>query len=665
MPSPLPYPKLVDAARRRGFVDPEVSDARDAVRLLWARAEAGRREVRGTKAKRRDVADALLDPLHTAPSVEALKAWAEGPPADPSLLTPRPPAWPHAGLVLGPMLRSLKRSPSFAGWLRASRWALELGHADVARRWAAHAARRVEGRVEAAQVTELQAEIRLVSGELDTAERLARRALETWPAADAEPRARTQGVLAKILAARGRTSDAADYLQSALRSLLRVHHGGHRWIAEAQVELADVRLGRGEADLAQPLLDDAMATYTALNLGEHAAMARLLQVHGQLLQHLEQLSVAHASVQAGRRIQQRLWATELHPAAATTRHLLGGIAHALGRHEEARRCFEDNRRILDDLFPPGPHPLRAATLHQLAALQQAGGELGEAALLLRDALDQEVALFGGREHPSTAVTELSLGLVLIRQGRRDEGLALLGHAAVVLESTLGADHPHTRHAVQLLKAATGDAEDEERPNIVTPFVLHALSAAGRSVSRERLARLAFRQLLHERATSLLPVLQAADLASARPGTLCTDPESLPLPPELGDRLQVPWPQLIEPVVEMHRQFTEGFEALFPATRGRIDPRGMDLNPLEDADCAALVDDALSEAVAARKTGDASALRDELELWVHAARIAIRMAPTTLGTALPRLLLQQLPQSREVLMERWSDELSPEHRARLG
>jgi len=175
--------------------------------------------------------------------------------------------------------------------------------------------------------------------------------------------------------------------------------------------------------------------------------------------------------------------------------------------------------------------------------------------------------------------------------------------------------------------------------VVTPFVLHALSAAGRPVSRERLSRLAFRQLLHERARSLLPVLQAADLACEAPGLLCTDPAALPVPEELVERLNVPWSELLAPVVEMHRQFQAGFDALFPATQGRIDPRTMELNSLDDAACQALVDEALCCAVAARKSGDTSALREERELWERAARIAARIAPDTVGAALPRLLQQ--------------------------
>ena len=664
-PTPSAYSELVDAARRRSFVDPPVDDAHDALRLLWARAEAGRREESTSSGSRRDVEQALLDPLAEPPPVDALKAWAEGPPAEPMLLPPHPPAWPHAGLVLGPMLRTLRRRPDFEGWRRAARWAHELGQDDVARRWSAQAARRVEGRAQAAGITQLQAEIRLVAGDLDAAERLARRALPIWPASDAEPRAGTQAVLGRILAARGRAEAADDYFVSALRILSRLHRGPHRSVAMTQVELAELRLQRDRTDEAETLLDQAMDSLKALGMSEHAAMARLLQVHGQLLQARDQLAVAHASVQAGRRIQQRLWATELHPAVAATRHLLGSIAQAQGRHDEARRCFEDNRDHLDALLPPGPHPLRAATMHQLAALQQSAGNLGEAALLLRDALDQERVLFGGREHPSSAVTEMSLALVLIRQGRGDEGLVLLQHSAHVLDKVLGPEHPHARHAAQLLKAASrGSEEEEERPNIMTPFVLHALSAANGPLSRERLANLAFRQLLHERAASLLPVLQAADLASPHPGLLCSEPAALPLPPELRDRLKVPWPDLLAPVVEMHRQFCEGFDALFPATHGRIDPRGMDLNPVDDAGCMALVEDGLATAVAARKSGDTSALRDELELWSRAARVAIRIAPSTLGTALPRLLLQLLPESRVLLLERWSGDLSPEHRGRL-
>lgn len=671
MPEPTPeravsvrmaYAELVPALRRRGLAGVEaIEDDADLRRLAWAMAESRRRAVRlpdgvtWPTGSPRGVTDAFLDPSSPAPPPGDFLAWSRS--AQPAeLLPPRPPAWPGVGFALGGALRALRSEGSCSGWLRVARWALDLGHVEEARFWSIEAARRVETRDEVAAVAELQGLQHRLCGRFDAAERAIRRALRAWPARAVEERANTMLELALLLRDRGRLDDADAYLGAAEQNLLRAYGDDpNRARLRVLLERADVALRSG----AEPVtLGEARRDAEQLRVDGLPLWARLLQVEGFAAQEAGEPARVHFEQAA--KLQRRLFGADAHAELLVTLHGLGSCLQAAG---EPAPQFEANRALVRRLFGQGAHPLDALALHQIASRAQAEGKLEEAAEALEQVLAQETELFGGREHPSTAITEMTLGLVLVRIGRRDEALALLRHCADVLREQLGEEHPHSRHAADLLGAVEAQGEDEA-PNIVTPFVLHALATSGGlPLRRERLRSLAFRQLLYERAMTLMPVLQAADLA-ALPGSLTDDPASLPAPAELAARLKVPWPELLAPVVEMHRQFTEGFARLMPATRGLIDPGTMDLTELEDGACVALIDEALAVAVRARKTGDGSALASELDLWIRAGLLAIRLAPRGVGTALPVLLLQLLPEGAGALLAAWGPELSPEHLAAI-
>ncbi len=660
----LPYAELVPALRRRGLARvQDVEDEADLRRLAWAMAEARCRRVLladGSPAwpegSPRGVTDALLDPSSKPPEPGALLAWSRS--AQPvDLLPPHPPAWPGVGYALGAALRTLRGDGSCAGWLRVTRWALDLGHVEEARHWSVQAARAVQTREETAAVAELQGIQHRLCARFEAADRSLRRALRAWPARAVEQRAHTMLELALLLRDRGRLDDSDAYLGAAEQALLRVYGDTpNRARVRVLLERAEVALRNGAEN---EWLPEARRAAEQLDVEGLSLWARLLQVEGFAAQ--EASEPARVYFEQAARLQRRLFGSDAHPDLLVTLHGLGSTLQSAG---EPAPQFAANRSLVRRLFGEGAHPLDALALHQIASRAQAEGRLDEAAAALEQVLDQETELFGGREHPSTAITEMTLGLVLVRIGRREEALVLLRHCAEVLQDQLGAEHPHSVHAADLLAAVEGQQPDEESPNVVTPFVLHALATTGGlPLRRDRLRAISFRQLLYERAMTLMPVLQAADLAGS-PGLLTSDPAALPVPVELAARLKVPWSELLEPVVEMHRQFLEGFDRLMPATRGRIDPGAMDLNPLEDGACVALIDEALAVAVHARKTRDTSAISSELALWIRAGALAIRLAPGGVGTALPTLLLQLLPERAGELLAAWELDLSPEHAARL-
>lgn len=606
---------------------------------------------------RKDI-EAALRGEAPLPSVSAIVGWGNGA-RDSDLLPPRPMAHPDAAWLLLGVVRGLLAGARARQWLRAAEWALDLGHPDLALTLTQRAARQTTHVIDVAWLHDLQGRVRGALGQLDRAERHLLDAVARWP--DSERAARSQVALARVLRARGRATEARKLAQKAQRQLHRAF-GSERAVptAEARLELGLALLDEGDDGGARgPLVRGATALAA---LGARAEAIRGLASLARLQQQDGDFAAARAAlVDAWQRSEVR-WGPGAHPARADLAHRRGSLEHAAGHDEEASRWLNEASRQQDEALPH-VHPARAATLHQRGAIAQARGDLGAARELLEATLAIEQELHGDRDHPSTAITELSLGVVLVRGGHVDDGVAALEHAAAVLDRSLGAEHPHTRHARGLLAAAAPGIDAD--PSVLTPFLLHALATTGgRSLPRELLARLTFRVLLRERAAPLVSVLSAADLASAEPGVLDRDPAALTVPPQLAARLQVPWADVLQPAVELHRQLHEALPRLLPATAGRVDPKALDeLNELDDPGCMALVDLALSTAAAARKSGERRPVVDELELWTHAGGVALRVEPDGVGPVLARLLWQVAPEARDELATAWG--LDEAARAALG
>jgi hypothetical protein len=70
---------------------------------------------------------------------------------------------------------------------------------------------------------------------------------------------------------------------------------------------------------------------------------------------------------------------------------------------------------------------------------------------LERALEIQAAVFGTKEHISTAFTEMDLASLLLELNEIPRAVALLKHAHEVFERQLGSEHPNTRRVERLLK----------------------------------------------------------------------------------------------------------------------------------------------------------------------------------------------------------------------
>jgi hypothetical protein len=84
------------------------------------------------------------------------------------------------------------------------------------------------------------------------------------------------------------------------------------------------------------------------------------------------------------------------------------------------------------------------------------GEPAAAEALFREVLRHEARLYPGLDHHSSAITEQSLGELLLAAGRAKEARELLDHACDVFDRHLGPDHYRTRSVRSLLASIPAD-----------------------------------------------------------------------------------------------------------------------------------------------------------------------------------------------------------------
>jgi len=219
-----------------------------------------------------------------------------------------------------------------------------------------------------------------------------------------------------------------------------------------------------------------------------------------------------------------------------------------------------------------------------------------------------------------------------------------------------------------LRARIVSEEAPAPPPRLSPYLMHALAALdGAPVGPDRLRRLAVRTVLRSALPDeMMALLNAADLASPRPGSLVEGCAEVPPPPGLPADMHAGWREQMEAVDAQTAKAIAGIDD----TDGELDVHDGEVIPPADLPSAdsddrwALVDEAFGALGLAHAGDDDGPLRDELPLWIRAAIVAIELAPRREGTGLPRALLAKLPDLRESLLATWAPHLGAQQRARI-
>jgi tetratricopeptide (TPR) repeat protein len=268
--------------------------------------------------------------------------------------------------------------------------------------------------------------------------------------------AATLHTLAGVLQAQGDLAGARRRFERALEIQSQVLGTDlHPDVAASLHELAGVLQTQGDLAGARRHLERALEIKAqVLGTELHPSVASSLHALAGVLQNQGDLAGARRHLERAIEINAQVLGTELHPSVAATLHALAGVLQAKDDLAGARHHLERALEIYAQVLSTELHPSVAASLHELAGVLRAQGDLAGARRHLERVLEIEGHVYGTREHYSTAITEMTLGALLLEQGEVRAARSLWEHAHAVFLAQLGAEHPYTRQAADLIGEAS-------------------------------------------------------------------------------------------------------------------------------------------------------------------------------------------------------------------
>jgi LuxR family maltose regulon positive regulatory protein len=198
-------------------------------------------------------------------------------------------------------------------------------------------------------VASLRAIHRYMNGNVGAAVAAGRRALALERGGAASPwRPVGCPVLGLSLHWHGEREDATRTLIEAVR--IARTNGNHLAAMHASGGLAAIEYERGDATSASARAADAIALAEEHGLTEHWASSLSLAVRGQLFDRADDLEAADRVLRRAAELARRGVASV---EIAYSLLALAGIRQRLGRHDEARRIYEEARKALARCEDPG------------------------------------------------------------------------------------------------------------------------------------------------------------------------------------------------------------------------------------------------------------------------------------------------------------------------
>jgi LuxR family maltose regulon positive regulatory protein len=233
---------------------------------------------------------------------------------------------------------------------------VNMGQLDEVDRWIEIAGQAAAQRPEADELPPLESGVaslraihRYMNGNVGAAVAAGRRALALERGAAASPwRPVGCPVLGLSLHWHGERDDATGTLIEAVR--IARASGNHLAAMHASAGLAAIEYERGDAKSASARAADAIALAEEHGLQEHWASSLSLAVRGQLLDRTDDLEAADRDLARATELARRGVATI---EIAYSLLALAGIRQRLGRHDEARRIYEEARTAVARCEDPG------------------------------------------------------------------------------------------------------------------------------------------------------------------------------------------------------------------------------------------------------------------------------------------------------------------------
>jgi len=208
-----------------------------------------------------------------------------------------------------------------------------------------------------------------------------------------------------------------------------------------------LELARGNLDAARSAARRALAWSHARGETGAAQAASALLLLGRVAEAQGRYEEARELLERSIEARRKLSGTRGDVDVADALYELARVHTALGQTAEARRLIE---RALE--LHEAPHAV-AASLHELARVLRMEGDYAGARRALEQALELELQSFGTKLHPVVAVTLHSLGQVLHLQGDLDAARRHVERSLEIDASVLGTEL-HLSVAASLHELAT-------------------------------------------------------------------------------------------------------------------------------------------------------------------------------------------------------------------
>jgi eukaryotic-like serine/threonine-protein kinase len=251
-------------------------------------------------------------------------------------------------------------------------------------------------------------------------------------------RARMLGVMGRAYRSLGAYDRAEPLLEEALATYRAVHGDAHTDVADALNALGNLYLDLERAEAAERVHRQALTLRRELLGPDHRDVGMSLNNLAAALQNVGRLDEAEPLYDQLLDLHRRMDP----PDTASFADALNTRMALAFRKDDMETALPLAREILDihrRLFD-GAHPRLAQSMNNLAQVLSQTGAAEEAEPLLRQSLAMNREIFGG-DHPNIAAGAGNLASTLLKLGRDDEAEPLYVEAVAMNRRLLGDGHP--------------------------------------------------------------------------------------------------------------------------------------------------------------------------------------------------------------------------------
>jgi tetratricopeptide (TPR) repeat protein len=248
-------------------------------------------------------------------------------------------------------------------------------------------------------------------------------------------RGRIQLHFAALLEEQGKYEEAEKVALEALALLMEAHGENDTRLITARGQLASLAVRRGDFEMAQSQLEEAIAIAESLG-PEHPEVGRVRANLGVTLARQGKPNEALVEFQEAIRILEATYGDE-HPDLASLWMKVGGMRYELGRFEEALvahgRALEIHEKTLG-----ADHPEVARIYDNMANAYDALGDMEKALELYDESIRVTEGAYGP-DHPGLVITLGNKGNTLMRLDRTEEAIPVFRRAVAISEAAHGKD----------------------------------------------------------------------------------------------------------------------------------------------------------------------------------------------------------------------------------